>query len=325
MDHIRDVSCFPVLLFSITGSDLLVSGFVFADYVIQQTLTAQELLEDNTAHSSRILRLAKIFWAARRFLEGVPQHYQQVMQTSPLRAPADARFPYFIDLKVQDHVYRLRYLKRILPCEANRNIFLARIIAVTAINIAREQCAPAALSKRDLVVVKFSTRYGKHGHELLAKARLAPRIHYHGTLPGGILVTVMDYVRGQTLSKAYQNSPLPTAVELEVRRAIQILHDNDIVFGDLRLPNIMYVEPSTPKVTARDISSASASASSSGNKETHQIMFVDFDWCAPAMVGRYPPTLNEEIPWAAGVASHAIMKKSHDLEMLANMFPTTRV
>jgi hypothetical protein len=325
MDHIRDVSCCPVLLFSITGSDLLVSGFVFADYVIQQTLTAQELLGDTTAHSSRILRLAKIFWAARRFLEGVPQHYQQVLQMPPLRTPADARFPYFVDFKVEDHVYRLRYLKRILPFDANRSIFLARIIAVTAINIASEQRAPAALSKRDLVVVKFSTRYGKHGHELLAKARLAPRIHYHGMIPGGILVTVMDYVKGRNLSKAYENGPLPGCVEVEVRRAIQILHDNDLVFGDLRLPNIIYVELSIPEAPARDIFSASVSASSSSNKETHQIMLVDFDWCAPALIGHYPPNLNHEIPWAAGVVSHAVMKKSHDLEMLANMFPATRV
>ncbi|KAI0244944.1 hypothetical protein BJV78DRAFT_1098897, partial [Lactifluus subvellereus] len=49
-----------------------------------------------------------------------------------------------------------------------------------------------------------------------------------------------------------------------VKQAIRLLHSRKLVFGDLRLPNILVKDES--------------------------VMFVDFDWCGKAGEARYPIT-----------------------------------
>ncbi|KAF5347277.1 hypothetical protein D9756_009996 [Leucocoprinus leucothites] len=80
-----------------------------------------------------------------------------------------------------------------------------------------------------------------------------------------------------------------------IKQAIDLLHSHDLVFGDLRPPNILVSD------------------------ET--VMIIDFDWCGKAGEARYPASLNtdEELGWPDGVAPDSTMMKEHDLFMLKKM------
>ena len=68
--------------------------------------------------------------------------------------------------------------------------------------------------------------------------------------------------------------------------------ENDIVFGDLRDPNILYVA------------------------DEGCVMLVDFDWPAKDEEGRYPAVLNPNNAWSEDVFPYGIMRKSHDIWQL---------
>ena len=88
----------------------------------------------------------------------------------------------------------------------------------------------------ELVVVKFvRTSYGKVVHEFLARHNLAPKLFSVSPLPGGWLAVVMEKVEGVPIST-------PSSVIKEsLRTAIQLMHDQGYVHGDLRPQNILVV------------------------------------------------------------------------------------
>ena len=108
---------------------------------------------------------------------------------------------------------------------------------------------------------------------------------------------VMSYVDGPTLTELLcgqqPNQQLSTILEL-VERAINLLHEAGLVFGDLRTPNIIVHDDASIKL-------------------------VDFDWCGVDNVDKYPFTIDESIPWAEGVGPREIMRKDHDRYMLRQL------
>lgn len=75
----------------------------------------------------------------------------------------------------------------------------------------------------------------------------------------------MGYVDGKTAHQRYQ---LPQPILDQVEEALGILHATNIVFGDLRHPNIMI------------------------NKD-ERVLFIDFDWCGMHEEDTYPVSLND--------------------------------
>ncbi|GAW04098.1 hypothetical protein LENED_005866 [Lentinula edodes] len=152
--------------------------------------------------------------------------------------------------------------------------------------------------------VKFACRYGETGHRLLAEAGLAPRIYYCAfdeTI--GLWVIVMDYVEGVLC-----NGKLVGGEAKSLTRAIKLLHDNDLVFGDLREPNIIISKP------------------------RESVCVVDFEWCGPCKDikeggnvvqrrARYPTNiaLSAEYNWAPGVEADGVIAKEHDNHRLQMM------
>ncbi|KAF5345843.1 hypothetical protein D9757_004733 [Collybiopsis confluens] len=100
-------------------------------------------------------------------------------------------------------------------------------------------------------VVKFAYHYGAAGHRLLAKAGFAPRL-YHCAFDEtiGMWVVVMDYVSGRVC-----HGKLIEGQRLSIKTAIGLLHAEDLVFGDLREPNVIITEPK------------------------NSVCLVDFEWC----------------------------------------------
>jgi hypothetical protein len=111
---------------------------------------------------------------------------------------------------------------------------------------------------------------------------------------------------------AFNGQDLPSSVIEDVRKAISILHEQNIVFGDLRRPNVLVKE-------------VFKSEGDAGG--TWRAKLCDFDWAGKEGLGRYSPWLNtQEIHWAEGVKRNGVMEKRHDLEMLAMLkAPTVTV
>lgn len=95
-------------------------------------------------------------------------------------------------------------------------------------------------------------------------------------------------------NRPYGNAAtLPDVIFNEVEQAIEVLHKNGLVFGDLRPPNVMI-----------------------SDGRAH---LVDFDWCAQDGMGRYPVSLNDvdrDIGWHPDVKRGSVMHKHHDIFML---------
>ena len=106
---------------------------------------------------------------------------------------------------------------------------------------------------------------------------------------GGLKLVVMEYVDGVTGHDAYGNATtLPDVILKEIEKAIALLHENGLVFGDLRPPNIMVSE--------------------------ERARLVDFDWCARDGVGMYPASLNDvdrDIGWHPDVKRGDVMDKKN--------------
>ena len=99
------------------------------------------------------------------------------------------------------------------------------------------------------IVVKFVDRYGQRAHEILADKGFAPKLLYCGSPrlddkePSyeSISMVVMEYVDGDTLAvaKKKMSEESVRTVRSAVQRALELLHDCGLVFGDLRPPNVM--------------------------------------------------------------------------------------
>lgn len=76
---------------------------------------------------------------------------------------------------------------------------------------------------------------------------------------------------------------------------MRLLHEKDIVFGDLRDPNILYVE------------------------SDNSVVLVDLDWPGEDEKSWYPATLNINNVWPEDVLPHGIMRKAHDLWQLTRL------
>ncbi len=71
----------------------------------------------------------------------------------------------------------------------------------------------------------------------------------------------------------------------DLERALNILHGEGLVFGDLRRPNIMIMP---------------------GPNKDDTVRLIDFDWAGKENEARYPIHLNQskEVKWADGVGSY---------------------
>ena len=156
------------------------------------------------------------------------------------------------------------------------------------------------------VVVKFTSKYARHAHELMSQNGFAPSLY--GCIDmwedrnGKMMMIVMDRVPGTPLRYQPPHS-LPSEFFDKIKQAINILHSNNYVFGDLRSINIMV---------------------DSSWGEPRPIL-VDYDWVGEENKDLYPPSLNmmlvegafdQEPELSQSVARLGKMKQEHDLEAL---------
>ncbi|KAM6489346.1 hypothetical protein JOM56_015247 [Amanita muscaria] len=275
-DRVRLSSCSPCFLVEIAGPWITVLGAVYVQRVIVQRLAGPIYLSPQLLHPYSTIDIPlRLFCALRRALGDLRQYYGRL----PHQMSSSRFFPSVRSYTLPSGVtVNLDYVVLLSP-DDSRAIYLAR----------------QADGKE--VVVKFSLTYNTRAHRLLADHGLAPELIYDGTEGlryGGLLMIVMDYVKGgTTLSKFLHSSPHQDrldAVIKSVKKAIALLHAENLVFGDLRTPNILV--------------------------DDDDVKLIDYDWCGVHQVDRYPFIIGDAIEWANGVGPLAMMDKDHDLYML---------
>ncbi|KAI5119335.1 hypothetical protein M0805_004012, partial [Coniferiporia weirii] len=261
-------------ILAIAGPWLCVLGGVYADKVIVQPLTDYMWLGGDIFSDDRLLSISRLFAALKSAISTLKQYYLSLPNVAGdgpngfpfVRNYLSETFSYMTPL-AEDHPHKLIY------------------------KVKHER------SGRPLVV-KFVSTYCAQAHRLLAEHQLAPTLHYAGTEDAGAqtygerYMIVMDFV-----DTAHSLGSLSEDQIDQVRRAVDLLHSRDLVFGDLRRPNML--------ITA-------------GKGD---VKIVDFDWCGRADERCYPISLNQGggIDWPEGVGPSCVMRKQHDLDMLEKL------
>lgn len=117
----------------------------------------------------------------------------------------------------------------------------------------------------------------------------------------GWFMAIMEWFDGTSLDQAWieLSDQQRKQVKELVERGVAILHREQIVFGDLRRPNILTKEEGT----------------------TMKGVLCDFDWCGAHGIGRYPSFMNHDgINWPEGVSDGCEMEKRHDLDWVNSIF-----
>jgi len=274
----------PVFLLGIAGPHLSIAGAIYLDRVISRPLTGYLTLVPplqsshldegcasewdrrarHTAHTLRVLR---------RCLDELEREYSSMKAedwrvfktpTSTLPSPHFRSFTSSKGIK-----YTLKYCEHLLnkPHES-RTLFLAEATSDSTASI--------------MCVVKFTERYGKNAHETMEKIHMAAELLYCAWEDSvGLFVVITKYY------KCDLAAPLSDEVLQQLENGLRTLHDQKLVHGDLRRPNILTDEEGCVKL-------------------------IDFEWSGEAGVVRYPPLLNPKIPWPEGVKAGNPIQMEHD-------------
>ncbi|KAF8478986.1 hypothetical protein DFH94DRAFT_746856 [Russula ochroleuca] len=123
----------------------------------------------------------------------------------------------------------------------------------------------AETSDKKQILVKFTPRYSIALHAFCADRGHAPVIHGFQTLPGGWFVVAMDYISPISpahLSRSPDLTRLLDKWTADLQKLMQSFHDEGLVHGDLREPNILC--------------------------DGEKVMLIDFDWGGEVGKACYP-------------------------------------
>jgi hypothetical protein len=290
--HFREFCNFPIVLVGATANRLEISVAVCVGPVYVTKLLALDLSLGFHA-SDNIIHLARVFRALLLCREDLKIYYDRVRNLNFPRLSCLYPNPTPVDpfKALPDLTYRQFLSRAGQPTSALVDLGNVTTTMYTAILSDTNQ----------EVIVKFTARYNERAHRLLAESDFAPRLHFCERVIGDLYMVVMDRVGGKSIWQLHEDKePVPAIVFRSVKDAIDLLHKNDIVFGDLRDPNMVY-----------DASEA-------------RVILVDFDWPGKDGESRYPATLNPSNAWAEDVSPYSIMHKAHDLWQLNRLSSAPR-
>ncbi|KAG8740820.1 hypothetical protein FRC10_003848 [Ceratobasidium sp. 414] len=287
MKHIRNVSCCPSFVVAVAGPWICILGAVFVEKVIVHPLTDFLWMGRESHDEDRLCSLTRTFCALRQSIQGLNEYYLSLRK----RPDEDLQrfFPYIRQFPAQDNQTVSFSYSAILAVNPVRPVFLA------------------TTDSRQYIVVKFVRHYNSVAHRALAAKDLAPKLLYDSEerQECGMRMIVMEYVPAKNLHDYLFQKPqddceaAKLSIKTDLTAALQIVHEEGLVFGDLRKPNVLVVEKGT-RVGA---------------------MLIDFDWCSQHQTGRYPLGLNDAgITWADGVKRGGAMDQKHDNGMLELLF-----
>jgi hypothetical protein len=253
LESIRKCSILPTILLQIEGASLSVFGAIY----VRGQVRVDPLCD--TVHllflpddRPAMIRLAMILRSIKVCIPRIEDSYK-VISPNP-------EFPSICELR---NGQSFKYVK-----ELSRHVFLAKMN-----------------STEEMVCVKFSPiGFCRAAHDILYNGGFSPRLLDCFEVDPWWTVSIMEFIQG---ASQYYSSPNPN---IQLRRAISILHEHDLVYADLRPPNIL--------ITATN----------------DKVYFVDFEFAGQHKIDRYPFFLNHaNIEWPPGVSDGGLLDKDHDI------------
>jgi len=297
MKAIRNKCCCPTFMIATAGPWFCILGAVFTDHVNVQKLTDFMWIGGDPYDDNDHIRITRILVSLGKGIDELKEFYSELPRRGSQEDP-QRYFPFLRQYSVGERIFRFSYQAYLTgkdPESYSKAIFLATT-----------ETEDGEGSRQ--VVVKFVQRYNPEAHRLLATARRAPHLLYCSTEDpnptdlGGLIMVVMEYIDGKTAHQRYANQRLPQPIFDQVEDAVQMLHARNVVFGDLRPPNIIITKD-------------------------ERVLLLDFDWCGVHEEHIYPSTLNDapdtpySIDWHPGVKRLGRMMKEHDTYRLERMKP----
>lgn len=224
------------------------------------------------------MALYAAFSAALDLLHRIDQDAQHFVHAPPIIPHADRKFPYVSELPnyhTPNEKFQFQILRRHPHAEDYRHLYIAQT------------------SDKKEVVVKFTRRYSIALHAFCAKCGHAPGILGFGTIPGGWFVVAMDYILPSVYpSQSRHLLQLRDKWIGDLMMLVKSFHDEGLVHGDLREPNMICDE--------------------------EEIMLVDFDWGGTAGQVSYPRAdLNPELT-DGRASTNAEITIGDDIRILQN-------
>ncbi|KAK0492500.1 hypothetical protein EDD18DRAFT_1079650 [Armillaria luteobubalina] len=286
-EHFFKAYCCPSFIVSIAGPWIVILGAIFPTLPIVQRLTDYLWLGNSRANDDdHALRLARIFQSLRLAIDNLEQYYQEIELPNSPSIQTARYFPDITEYNDGTKVVRFQYLEPLEIDEACVT-FLAKLDEAHG---------------EQQVVVKFVQRYGAEAHRLLASKGKAPALKYCGSISingkcwyGSLQLVVMEFLHGRTVVERYEGSISETLRDA-VRGAVQILHDQSFVHGDIRTPNIVIVD--------------------GAGDEGERIRIIDFDWAGEQGKVRYPLHISDYIRNTCGVKDYDVITFQHDMQMV---------
>ncbi|CAE6476945.1 unnamed protein product [Rhizoctonia solani] len=290
MTELRRATPCPCFIIAIVGPWLCISGAVYLDRVVVQPLTDYVWLGKHPQQDHHLMRVTRLFLALERAISFLHGYYAPLIKPDAKLSIERCRdSPYIRSVTTSTGKVDFTYTGRAGDSRVIRPVFEAMT----------EDGRP--------VVVKFTQFYNFKAHQLLAAQSLAPQLlSVDAQQVGGGLVMVVMELSGKSLD----NYLGPTGLGLEpsaraqicedVKAALDLLHANDLVFGDLRPPNVLVVEK---------------------DGSLHG-QLVDFEWCGIDGKARYPAGMNtsRSIAWAPEAKKRQPLRKQHDDYMFNKLF-----
>ncbi|KAG8737482.1 hypothetical protein FRC10_008103 [Ceratobasidium sp. 414] len=280
MDRLRKSCCCPSFILAAAGPWMCVLGAIFLEHPVVEPLTDFIWIGRRDNLADGVESVAQIFQALTTGLNSLDSLYGALDN----RQASGCFYPwvtYFLD---GDDEIKFRYTGTLGgEFREQKAVFKARTVETPS----------------RAIVVKFTRRYNGQAHKLLAEQGYAPKLLFDGSehpefpRPAGLLMMVMEYIieapPGPSYNEAYLTLPA----------ALRLLHGQKLVFGDLRLLNVLVPKSSTDRGAIA--------------------MLIDFDWCGKDGEDRYPVDINTKIKWADGVGPGTLMHMSHDDFMLSTL------
>lgn len=252
-------SCnFPVILLAISGARFEISIAVFTGSVCVTSLLTLDISSGFYA-SRNILRLARVFAALSKGFAELRDYYATISVPALIDISAVYPNPTLVsDSNSNTSPPKLTYHKFISRSGQPTSSIPALGYMTTAIYSATLHLADGDID----VVVKFTTRYNEDAHHLLVETSLAPRPYHCLRVVGDVCMVVqMDYVKdAKSVWQLLEDRAKIDPIVLEkVEVAVKILHQNDIVFGELRDANVLFaplfaqLAKGYPQVYRRDL------------------------------------------------------------------------
>lgn len=286
--NVLNACCCPTFVLSVAGPRMTIFGAVLVDEFIVQALTETLGLANFPDPIARAQYIATIMVALRTCLQELKPFYRHHVIPAPTPQP-NRCWPWFQKFGDFSLTYTSLDLLRMRVGGAMYNALARRTGEGTG-------DGTASIS----VKVKYTPQYCEVAHRLLATAGFAPELLHYERLENDWVVVVMKEIAGPNLESA--GIKLPSRAQSDIQAALRLLHKENLVFGDLRPPNVMLYD---------------RQSSSKGLEQG--AMLVDFDWAGSEGVARYPPSLNTGVRWAKGVEEAGFITREHDNEMLQSL------